>query len=97
MSQLSLYKVLLKPHVTEKTSQVSGTKRQYVFKVAISSNKKMIKAAVEQLFSVKVNSVTVANVKPEPVRIGKSRVTRKAWKKAYITLEQGQEIDVAAA
>jgi large subunit ribosomal protein L23 len=97
MSQLSLYNVLLKPHVTEKTSQVSGTKRQYVFKVAISSNKKMIKTAVEQLFSVKVNSVTVANVKPEPVRIGKSRVTRKAWKKAYITLEQGQEIDVAAA
>ena len=74
----------------------SGDARQYVFKVAKDSTKTLIKQAVEQIFNVKVRSVCTSNVKAESVRFRQSKGSRKAWKKAYVTLEQGQELDVAA-
>jgi len=96
MSHLSQYQVLVSPHVTEKASMSSGDARQYVFKVAKGSTKTLIKQAVEQIFNVKVRSVCTSNVKAESVRFRQSKGSRKAWKKAYVTLEQGQELDVAA-
>ena len=96
MIHLSQYQVLLAPHVTEKSSMSAGSARQYVFKVAKESNKTMIKQAVEGIFNVTVQSVRTANMKPESVRFRQAKGTRKGWKKAYVTLQQGQELDVAA-
>jgi len=95
MTSLSEYQVLIKPHVTEKTSQVSGDARQYVFKVASISTKAMIKAAVEKLFEVKVDAVNILKVRGKSVRVGKTQGCKKSWKKAYVTLQKGQEIDAA--
>jgi large subunit ribosomal protein L23 len=87
--------ILLSPHVSEKCSQAAGVHRLYGFKVAKDATKPEIKQAVEQLFSVKVRSVRVTNVKSKPARFGKIRGRHSAWKKAYVTLTQGQEIDLA--
>ena len=96
MSELSVYQVLVAPHVTEKASMSSGDARQYVFKVAKESTKSVIKQSVESLFKVKVRSVRTSNMKAEAVRFRQTKGSRKAWKTAYVTLEVGQEIDVAA-
>lgn len=82
------------PHVTEKVAMGSDA-YQYAFKVAVSATKHDIKAAVEQLFSVTVNSVRVLNMKGKATRFGRKLGKRKAWKKAYVTLIEGNEIALA--
>lgn len=92
-----LYTVLRAPHVSEKTSLRMELDNQYVFKVSVDSTKAEIKAAVEKLFEVKVSGVQTLNMKGK-VKRNKYGYSRKpSWKKAYVSLEQGQSIDFATA
>jgi len=93
MNQERLMKVLLAPHISEKSSIVAEANNQVVFKVATDASKPEIKQAVEMLFDVKVERVQVSNVKGKTKRFGAKMGSRNDWKKAYITLQEGQEID----
>ena len=97
-----LLKVLLAPQVSEKSTFVGEKNNQYVFRVAADATKPEIKAAVEMLFSTKdkkveVKAVQVANVKGKEKRFGRFDGRRRNWKKAYVRLAQGQEINFQAA
>ena len=92
------YTVLSAPHFTEKASRLGEESNQYAFKVARDATKAEIKKAVEELFDVKVEKVTTANVKGKVKRNFRGTVTRKKnWKKAYVRLAEGQDIDFATA
>jgi large subunit ribosomal protein L23 len=93
MSQERLMKVLLAPHVSEKTTRAADESNQVVFKVVPDATKTEIKKAVELLFDVKVTAVQVSNMKGKLKRFGQSIGRRKSWKKAYVTLAEGQDID----
>ena len=97
-----LMKVLLAPIVSEKSTMVGEKNNQYVFRVLDDATKPEIKAAVELLFSKKdekleVTSVQVSNVKGKEKRFGRMMGRRRNWKKAYISLKAGQEINFAQA
>ena len=91
-----LMNVVLAPVVSEKSTFVADKNRQYVFRVADAATKPEIKAAVELLFKTKVDSVTVARVKGKQKRFGRTMGRRNNWKKAYVRLAAGQEINFAA-
>jgi large subunit ribosomal protein L23 len=93
MSQERLMKVLLGPHISEKTTTVADTNKQFVFKVLPDANKSEIKQAVELMLDVKVDSVQVANVKGKRKRFGQIPGRRASWKKAYVKLQAGQDLD----
>lgn len=97
MNQERIYKVLLGPVISEKSAAAGEASNQVVFKVLADANKHEIKTAVESLFSKKVESVRVLNVKGKTKRTRYGVGVRSDWKKAYVRLEQGQEIDFAAA
>ena len=91
-----LMNVLLAPVVSEKSTRVADRNRQYVFRVADAATKPEIKAAVELMWpKVKVESVTVSNVKGKQKRFGRLMGRRNNWKKAYVRLAEGQEINFA--
>lgn len=92
-----IYKVVLGPVVSEKASAVADASNQIVFKVLNDSTKAEVKAAVEKLFNVKVQAVQTLNVKGKTKRTRTGLGRRSDWKKAYVRLEQGQEIDFAVA
>ncbi len=91
-----LMTVVLAPVVSEKGTMVADKNRQYVFRVADAATKPEIKAAVELMFKTKVESVTVLNVHGKERRFGKTIGRRRSWKKAYVRLAEGQEINFAA-
>jgi len=93
MSRDRLYKVLLAPRVTEKTTLVGEQSNQYVFKVAADANKAEIRDAVEALFEVDVESVRVVNVKGKNKSFRMRPGRRKDWKKAYVRVREGQTLD----
>lgn len=93
MNQERLMKVLVAPHISEKSTQVADANRQYVFRVLPDANKAEIKGAVELMLNVKVESVQVLNVKGKNKRFGQIQGRRSGWKKAYVKLEAGQDID----
>ena len=88
--------VVLAPVVSEKSTRVADKHRQYVFRVIDNATKPQIKAAVELMFKAKVESVKVANVKGKEKRFGRFIGRRRHWKKAYVCLAPGQEINFAA-
>lgn len=88
--------VLLAPTVSEKSTFVGDKHNQVVFRVADDATKPEIKAAVELLFKVKVKSVQVSNVKGKEKKTGRIMGRRRNWKKAYVSLAQGQEINFQA-
>jgi len=97
-----LMQVLLAPVVSEKSTFVGEKSNQVVFKVAQDATKPEIKAAVELLFSTKDNKisvtrVSVSNVKGKKKRFGRTMGRRANWKKAYVSLAAGQEINFQAA
>ena len=96
-NQERLMQVLLAPQVSEKSTYVAEKYEQVVFRVVGNATKPEIKAAVELLFKVEVESVQVANVKGKQKRFGKLTGRRKNWKKAYVSLKPGQEINFHAA
>ena len=91
-----LMNVVLAPVVSEKSTLVADKNRQYVFRVADNATKPQVKAAIELLFKPKVQSVTVLNVKGKEKRFGRFMGRRRNWKKAYVRLAAGQEINFAA-
>lgn len=97
MNQERIFKVLLGPHVSEKATNLAETNGQIVFKVDTTATKLEIKKAVEQLFNVKVERVTTLNVKGKTKRTVRGLGKRNDWKKAYVSLEAGQDIDFASA
>ncbi len=95
-NQQRLMKLILAPVVSEKSTQVADRNRQYVFRVVQDATKPEIKAAVEFMFKTQVLSVQVANVKGKRKRFGRYEGRRRNWKKAYVCLAPGQEINFAA-
>jgi large subunit ribosomal protein L23 len=93
MNQERLFKVLLGPHITEKAASASGSATQIAFKVATDASKLEVKKAVERLFEVKVDGVRVMNVKGKTRRTKTGMGKRSDWKKAYVRLAEGQDID----
>ncbi len=91
-----LMNVVLAPIVSEKSTLVADKHEQVVFRVADAATKPEIKAAVELLFKVKVESVQVLNVKGKQKRFGRMQGRRRSWKKAYVCLAPGQEINFGA-
>ena len=96
MNKEKVFTVLLAPRTTEKTTNLVKD-RQYVFKVHQSANKPEIAQAVKALFNVEVLTVRVCNVKGEKRKFGRFEGKRKDWKKAYVTLKEGQVIDLGVA
>ncbi|ACT49552.1 MULTISPECIES: 50S ribosomal protein L23 [Methylovorus] len=95
-TQDRLLQVILAPQITEKATYVADKNQQIAFKVRTDATKPEIKAAVELVFKVEVAAVTVANVKGKVKRAGRVLGRRKDWKKAYVSLKPGQEINFAA-
>ncbi|MEK7666085.1 MAG: 50S ribosomal protein L23 [Pseudomonadota bacterium] len=90
-----LYQVILAPHVSEKSTRVAEKNSQIVFRVRRDASKPVIKQAVEKMFNVQVESVTVTNVKGKVKKFGKTPGRRQDWKKAYVRLKPGQDINFA--
>lgn len=93
----SIYDILRRPLVTEKSNYQTGDLNQYVFEVSRDASKTMIKDAVETIFDVNVERVNVINVPAKRSRRWRSRrikVRRSAYKKAIVTLAPGDRIDV---
>lgn len=95
MNKERLMKVLLSPHISEKSTQCAESNRQFVFKVLKNANKSEVGEAVEFLFNVRVKSVSTIVVKGKQKRFGKINGKRSDWKKAYVTLAQGDDINFA--
>jgi len=91
-----LMNVVLAPVVSEKSTFVADKNRQYVFRVSDDATKPQIKAAIELMFKTKVDGVTVLNVRGKERRFGRMVGRRRSWKKAYVRLVAGQEINFAA-
>jgi large subunit ribosomal protein L23 len=95
MSTEKILGVLLAPHVSEKAARAQEA-NQYVFEVAPEATKADVKAAIEELFSVKVEAVNVLNVKGKSKSFRQRAGRRGGWRKAYVRLADGQTIDVMA-
>lgn len=93
MNRERIFKVLLGPHVSEKSTIASDANNQFVFKVAIDATKLEIRKAVESLFSVKVAKVATLNILGKSKRSVRGLGKRNDWKKAYVGLQSGQTID----
>lgn len=93
MNQQRLMQVLLAPQISEKATYVADKHEQVIFRVATDATKPEIKAAVELLLKVEVESVQVANVKGKVKRFKGAVGRRKGWKKAFVSLKPGQEIN----
>lgn len=89
--------VLQAPVISEKSTVAAETNKRFVFKVQKQATKKQIKQAVEKMFSVEVDSVQVLNVKGKQKRFGRVVGKRSDWKKAYVKLKPGNDIDFSAA
>lgn len=92
-----LMKILLSPRVTEKSTLLGDKHNQFVFKVMKDASKPEIKKAVELMFTVEVESVRVCNVKGKQKRFKSVAGNRSDWKKAYVKLKPGFDIDYMGA
>ena len=95
-NQERLLQVLLAPVVSEKSTFVADKNTQFIFRVASDATKPEIKAAVEALFQKEVESVQVLNVKGKKKRAAYRVGRRRDWKKAYVCLKPGQDLDMTA-
>ena len=95
MNQERVFQILMGPHVSEKAAIVADANNQYVFRVALDATKEEIKLSVEQLCKVAVDDVKTLRVKGKSKRNRFGLTTKPTWKKAYVRLAQGQEIDFA--
>jgi large subunit ribosomal protein L23 len=97
VTQERLLNVIRAPHISEKTAMAGEQENQYVFKVSVDATKPEIKAAVESVFNVSVEQVRVINMKGKVRRSRTGLGRRNDWKKAYVSLADGQQIDFTAA
>tara|TARA_B100001758_G_C18409030_1_gene614261 strand:- start:827 stop:1123 length:297 start_codon:yes stop_codon:yes gene_type:complete len=92
-----LSKIILMPHVSEKSVMIADNVKQQTFKVAQNATKAEVKEAIEKLFEVDVVNVNILNVTGKQKVFGRTRGKRKNYKKAYVTLKDGQDIDLGGA
>ena len=97
MNQERVFKVLVGPHISEKASVLADGRSQFVFKVAVDATKLEIKKAVESLFGVKVDEVRTVNVQGKTKRTARGLGKRNDWKKAYVSLQAGQDLDFTSS
>ncbi len=90
---LNGYQILRRPLVTEKNMKLKESENKVYFEVAPEANRIEIKKAVEQIFKVKVKKVNILNQAARSVRFKMQAGKRRAWKKAIVTLEEGQNVD----
>ncbi len=93
MNQARLMQILRAPHISEKAMRIADNQRQFVFKVLSDATKLEIKQAVELLFKVKVEQVQTAIVKGKQKNFGRIKGKRSNWKKAYVKLQEGFDIN----
>jgi large subunit ribosomal protein L23 len=86
--------IVQRPLVTERSMTLRDTQNKYMFKVHPRATKPQIRKAIEELFTVKVTGVATMNVVGKPKRLGRSVGRRPAWKKAIVTVAQGQTIEI---
>jgi large subunit ribosomal protein L23 len=87
-------KILIQALVSEKATDLQEKQNCYVFKVLQTANKLEIKKAVEKAFNVKVASITTINVKGKTKRLGRFEGKRSGWKKAFVSLKEGDTIEL---
>ncbi len=97
IKEIKLASVLVAPIISEKSSNAADQGNQFVFRVQKTATKLQIKNAVELMFSVEVESVRVLNVKGKIKRFGRTLGKRSDWKKAYVKLQSGHNIELASA
>jgi large subunit ribosomal protein L23 len=88
------YDIVRRPVVTEKSASMQAMRNQFTFEVAASANKVEVKKAIETLFSVKVLKVNMVSMQGKQKRTFGRPGSTKPWKKAVVTLKQGDSIDV---
>ena len=93
MSRERLMTILLGPHVSEKSTTVADANNQIVFRVRRDANKSEVRRAVELMFEVEVEGVQILNQGGKQKRFGRTLGKRQDWKKAYVRLKAGQDID----
>ena len=96
MNEERLYKVLLGAHISEKATVIAEEDNQFAFKVARDATRPEIKEAVERIYGVSVTNVTVLNVKGKVKRNFRGVSKKPSWKKAYVRLADGQDIDFSS-
>lgn len=97
MNRERVFQVLAGPHVSEKAAVVADQSNQYVFKVAVDATKAEVRRAVEQLFKVDVLNVSTLKVKGKVKRNKFGLSAKPTWKKAYVSVKPGQDIDFSTA
>lgn len=97
MNKERMYQIVRMPHVSEKTARLQADSNQYVFEVARDAAKDEIRQAVEGLFDVQVENVSVVNVKGKSKSFRMRPGRQKSWKKAYVRLQAGQTIEQLSA
>jgi large subunit ribosomal protein L23 len=95
VNEKRLYSIILGPHTTEKSVKMSDKNRQVAFRVARDATKPEVAKAIEKLFSVKVDSVGIVNVKGKIKQFKQVAGQRSDWKKAYVHLAEGHDINLA--
>jgi len=96
MKEERLLQIILAPVISEKATMLADKREQVIFRVAPTATKPEVKAAVELLFKVQVKGVTISNVKGKTKKFGRFTGTRSGWKKAFVSLKPGQELNFAA-
>jgi len=94
MTHFNPYNVIVRPILTERSTTLKEKQNQYIFEVRPDATKPDIRHAVEDIFKVKIISVRTMNVMGKFRRLGKSMGKRPDWKKAIVTLQKGQKIDL---
>lgn len=94
MNQANVFNVILSPHVSEKTATGAEKRNEYVFCVASNATKPQVKDAVEFLFKTKVKTVRTTTVKAKKKLFKGIEGKKKGWKKAYVTLQADQKLDM---
>lgn len=97
MNQDRLYNIILSPHISEKVTIATEKRNEYAFKVAKCATKTAVKDAVEFLFNAKVKSVRMVNVTPKRRLFRGIEGKKKGWKKAYVTLQSDQKLELLGA
>lgn len=97
MNQERILKIILSPHVSEKATIGLEKRNEYVFQVIDNATKPEVKDAIEHLFNTKVKSVRIVNVRPKVKLFRGIEGKRKGWKKAYVTLQANQKLDILGA
>ena len=97
MKQERLLKVILAPHVSEKATVATEKRNEYVFEVIDNATKPEVKDAIELLFSAKVKAVRIVNVRAKKRLFRGVEGKKKGWKKAYVTLQADQKLDIIGA